>query len=88
MTVQFLGLGHCLSVHLGCCAVAHPEVCSAFLRGLESALIQLSMRACRRHSRKLCREGKALGKEGLRGCLPVTKKEVNIFHYFRIELSF
>lgn len=85
MTVQFLGLGHYLNVHLGCCAVAYPKVCSAFLRGLELALIQLSMRAC---SRKPCREGKALGKEGLSGCLPVTKREVNIFHYFRIELSF
>lgn len=86
--VQFLGSGHYLNVHLGCCTVAYPEVCSAFLRGLELALIQQSVSDCQRHSRKSFRERKALGKKGLRDCLPVTKREVNILNYFRIGLSF
>lgn len=56
-----------LECSFGVCAVAYPNVCSAFLRGLGLALIQLSTRDCQRHSRKPSREGKALGKEGLRG---------------------
>lgn len=88
MTVQCLGLSHYLNAHLECCTMAYPKVCSTFLRDLELALIQLSMRACQRHSRKPHGEGKALGKEGVRSCLPVTKREVNIFNHFRIGLSF
>lgn len=66
VTIQFLGLSH-LSVHLGCGTVAYPNVCSTFLRGLGLASVQLSMRDCQRHVRKTCKQGKALGKEGLRG---------------------
>lgn len=51
---------------LGCSTKPYPEVRPAFLRSLELALLQLSARDWRRHSEKPRREGKALGKEGLR----------------------
>lgn len=59
--------------------MTYPKVFSTFLRGLELALIQLSVRDCPGHARKPSRRREPLGKEGLRGCLSVTKKEVNVF---------
>lgn len=83
MIVQFLGSGHYLNVHFGCCTVAYPEVCSAFLRGLELALIQQSVSDCQRHSRKPFRERKALGKKRLRGYLTSNQEGSKYIELFQ-----